>query len=338
MTEIKENQLAIIIKDSGLEKTKSEVLLEKFSDYFKIAADWERKAKELKVTDESQRVEMKMAGEGRKFLKSKRVEIEKTRKELKEDCIREGKTIEGIANILKGLIEPIENYLEEQEKFIEIRDKRRKLERKEMRIKVLESLQFDYTYTDLVNMPEDSFETLVLRLENERDARILAEKQAEEKRITEEKAEKERQEKIRIENERLKKEAKDREIHHEMERSKAEAERKKEAEKQAKIQAELRAKAEAERKEKERIESELRAKKQAEDNVRKEAEILEKERLMAEKKALKAPDKVKLLNMIDSLNLQEFIFTNPDSIAMYVNISNKFNSFKVWAKSQIDNL
>jgi uncharacterized membrane protein YqiK len=120
-----ETQLATIVSESGLDESKAEVLLANFSDYFKIAAEWERKAKALQVTDESQVAEMKMAREGRLFLKEKRVAVEKTRKALKEQSVREGKAIDGIANVLKALIVPIEEYLGEQEHFVKLQEEAR---------------------------------------------------------------------------------------------------------------------------------------------------------------------------------------------------------------------
>ena len=117
------NELEVIIKKSGLESTKATAILTQFQDYFSIASEWEVKARSIVVTDESQKVEMAMARVGRLFLKEKRVAIEKTRKGLKEQALREGKAIDGIANVLKALIVPIEEYLNQQEKFVEIRTK-----------------------------------------------------------------------------------------------------------------------------------------------------------------------------------------------------------------------
>jgi len=116
-----ENQLALIVKESGLEKTKSQVLLDQFSNYFQIASEWEKKASLIVVTGADQVSDMKMARVGRLFLREKRIAIEKTRKQLKEQALREGKAIDGIANVLKALIVPIEEYLEKQEKFVEIK-------------------------------------------------------------------------------------------------------------------------------------------------------------------------------------------------------------------------
>jgi len=121
-----EDQLSVIVKESGLEKTKAQVLLDNFSRYFQLAADWEKKAKTIVITDASQTAEMQMARTGRLFLRQKRIVIEKTRKDLKEQSLREGKAIDGIANILKALIIPIEEYLEKQEKFVP-RGRRKKL-------------------------------------------------------------------------------------------------------------------------------------------------------------------------------------------------------------------
>src|SRR5437868_2781361 len=100
--------LAKIVRESGLGKTKADIVLERFQDYFRIASEWERKSRMLSVTRADQITEMQMARDGRLFLKEKRTEVERTRKTLKEESLREGKAIDGIANVLKGLIEPIE--------------------------------------------------------------------------------------------------------------------------------------------------------------------------------------------------------------------------------------
>lgn len=122
-------ELEVIVQKSGLDSTKANELLTKFSDYFDIAAEWELKAKAIVVTDESQTVDMQMARAGRLFLKEKRVAVEKTRKEMKAQALREGKAIDGIANVLKALIIPIEEHLDQQEHFVEIRAKKAEDER-----------------------------------------------------------------------------------------------------------------------------------------------------------------------------------------------------------------
>jgi hypothetical protein len=131
-----ENQLITIVNQSGLDQTKSQYILEKFTDYFAIAAEWEAKAKMITVTNENQKADMEIARVGRLLLREKRIAIEKSRKELKEQSLRESRAIDGIANVLKGLIEPIEEYLDQQEHFIEYKQKAEREEK--LRILMLE--------------------------------------------------------------------------------------------------------------------------------------------------------------------------------------------------------
>lgn len=309
-----ETALVQIVRSSGLEKTKADFILEKFQDYFKIAADWEAKAKMLVVTSPDQVAEMKMAREGRLYLKAKRVEIERARKELKEQSLREGKAIDGIANVLKGLIEPTEDYLEQQEKFVELQEEKRKAEVRAARQEEMLSLGMVPELYDITNMPADIYAGLITARKDVMRQEEEAAKRAEEERIAREAEEK----RMREENERLRKEAEERERVLAAERAEAEAKQraaeekirkqkeeadraalkaKQEAEeREKKLKAEQEARLRKEREERERIEAELKAKQQAEEKERK--------RLEAEaKKAARAPDKVKLLAFADQIEV-----------------------------------
>ena len=154
------SNLATIVKESGLDSTKAQVLLDKFNDYFKIAAEWEKKAKTIVVTNESQTADMKMARTGRLFLREKRIAIEKTRKVLKEDALREGKAIDGIANILKALIVPIESYLERQEKFVELKQAEKEARKRAAEERIAEEQR-------LIDERKDAEERERIRKENE---------------------------------------------------------------------------------------------------------------------------------------------------------------------------
>jgi len=162
--------------------------------------------------------------------------------------------------------------------------------RKEDRIKVLSALEFDFTYTDLLNMPDADFNALVLKLENERDAKIAAEKKAEEERIAKEKAEAAERERIRKENEQLKAEAEAREKSMAEERRKAEVE-------QAKLREQTKKEAEA----REKAEEELRLKKEREQKEAARIEAENKARELAKEKAALAPDKEKLIEFADNI-------------------------------------
>lgn len=216
-----ENQLEIIVKESGLEQTKASFILTQFQDYFKVAAEWEQKAKAIVITEEGQTAEMKMARAGRLFLREKRLAVEEARKNLKEQSLREGKAIDGIANVLKALIVPIEEYLDSQEHFVE---NKKAAEAEAARIEAVKKAEAEQLAKEKAEAAE----------------RERIQKENEQLRAEAIKREKEQAEALAAE--RAKAEAKRKAIE-EANR----IEREKEAKARAKVEAELKAKAEAER-------------------------------------------------------------------------------------------
>jgi DNA repair exonuclease SbcCD ATPase subunit len=248
------NKLMVLINDSGLEKSKGEVLLSKFSDYFKIAAEWEKKAKTIIVTSAEQKADMAMARVGRLEMREKRLAVEKTRKELKEQSLREGKAIDGLANVLKALIEPIEDYLDKQERFVEIQAAEAAAKAERDRIEAELKAEAD-------RIAAEKAETERLRIENEK-----LKKEAEE-RESKIKADKEKADKEKAEAEAKTKAEKDAQ-----DKALKEAQEKAEADRKAREKAEAE-KAESERKAKEAAEKALKEK---EDMIKKAKEAQEK--------------------------------------------------------------
>jgi len=275
-----DNKLSIIVKESGLEETKAQVLLKNFNDYFFIASDWEKKAKTIIVLNEGQKAEMQMARAGRLFLRKKRIAIEKTRKELKEQSLREGKAIDGIANVLKALIIPIEEHLEKQEKYIEI-----KMAEEAEQKRIEEEAKAEEER--IAKEKAEEAERKRIRIENERlkkeaeerERKMAAEraKAEKEKREQEDKARKEREEADRI----LREERERRERELAAEKEKAEKER-------IRVEKEKKAHEEKNRKEKELAEN--KAREEREEVERKARIILEKreKEIAAEKAAREA--------------------------------------------------
>lgn len=302
-----ENQLTKVINESGLDKTKGQVLLDNFSNYFKIASDWENTAKSIVITSVEQKAEMKMAREGRLFLKEKRVAVEHTRKSLKENALREGQTIDAIAKILTNLILPIEEDLEHKEKFAELLEAKRKSELKAAREMELEPVaEYIPMGLDLSNMPEADYQKLLCGAKLQLQAQIDFDAKVEAERIAKEKAEAEEREKQRLENIRLKAEAEIKEKELKIERERAETERILLETKMRKEQ-ELAEKKLNEQRESARLEAERAAREkailEAEINARIEAEAeSKKQQELAEKKAKNAPDKTKLNEFAKSLD------------------------------------
>jgi hypothetical protein len=134
----------------------------KFKEYEDIANEWNKKAYDIVVTDDSQVDLMQQAREGRLLLKAKRVEIEKTRKRLKEQSLLEGRFIDSLAKRLFAIIEPAEEHLELQEKHTEIKEQLRKSKLKAERLELLNPyLHFlDLTQFDLSTMSDVAFNTI----------------------------------------------------------------------------------------------------------------------------------------------------------------------------------
>lgn len=151
------------LMESGLPR---EVVLSidaKFKEYEDIANEWNKKAYEIEVTDESQVELMQQAREGRLLLKAKRVEIEKTRKRLKEQSLLEGRFIDSLAKRLFAIIEPAEEHLQLQESFAEIKERLRKQKLKEERLQLLNPYLsvLDLDSFDLSTISEVAFTTIL---------------------------------------------------------------------------------------------------------------------------------------------------------------------------------
>jgi hypothetical protein len=314
----KESQLQVIVSESGLEKTKAQHILENFQDYFKIASEWEKKARMIKVTDESQEAEMKMARTGRLYLREKRIAVEKARKELKEQALREGKAIDGIANVLKALIVPLEKYLHKQEKFVDIKkEKEREAARQEAERKAEEEKLENERLDKLADKRREEALPYTSYWREDYNFRAMSEAEFNSamKDLKKQKADHDKeQERIRKENERLQKEAEERERKAKEEKERIEKER---AEEKAKVEAEKKKAEEKAREERERIEKEHQEKLRAEQEKAKkvEAELkakeeAEKKKAEEEKKRIeaqkRASDKDKLLYLAEKIEAIEY--------------------------------
>src|SRR3990167_567660 len=121
-----ETSIIQVLESSGLEKSQAQSVMQGFNDFFEEVKKHELRAKSILVTDASQVKEIKEAREIRLELKNIRVNAEKVRVERKEFFLRGGKAIDGIANVLKALIIPLEEHLDKQEHFAERMEEERK--------------------------------------------------------------------------------------------------------------------------------------------------------------------------------------------------------------------
>lgn len=318
------NALAVVAEQNQLPADKFDALRDLFAPHWNEAAELVEQAKTITVTDATQLTEMKRCREIRLKLVKVGTSLEKTRKDAKEDSLRTGKVIDGMANVIKfSVIEPQKDRLEQMEKFAERAEAERKAKMKASREELLAPFGVDSTFYDLSNMPEATFATLLDSSRLAHESRLAAAAKAEADRIAADQARIAEEARIRAENERLRREAEEQAKVAAAERAKAEAERKaiedqarkerEEAERQAaaeraRVEAERKAAAEVARKEREAIEAKaaeehrkLQEAAAAERAERERLEQGERDRVAAEmarkkaeeaakKKAARAPD------------------------------------------------
>ncbi len=237
-----------------------------FEPFRKQAAEWMEKAKTINVTDESQTGLMVQAREARLALKKTRCSIVDKHAELKEESLRKGQELDKIKRELVGLIEPIEKHLEEQEKFAEVQEQKRKIALFNTRFELLKPfIGEEARKIALGEFSEDAFNAMLTGYQAGKEQREANEKEAARQREQQLKDHAAEQQKIREENEKLRKE-------NEVNNKKLEAEK-------------------AKRK---KLEKEAADKKAEEEKA-------ERERKAEERKVKRAPDKDKLEIFITTL-------------------------------------
>lgn len=296
-----QTQLAVVVLDNGLDVESAQPLLAAFHPFVAQTEEWRLKVNGLTVTDVSQVAEMKLARESRLALKEIRVNVENTRKKLKEDSLRRGKAIDGLANLLKFLIEPMEERLLEQEQFVERQEAARRNALGQERARQLMEAGGVTEFFDLANIPERAFLRILDDARLAKAAREETARKAEADRQREAAERAEREKKAVEEQERLRQAAEE----HKVEAFKAQAEAQKARAAVHKAQDEARkvkAAADAEvRKAREAVEAAERA--ERDERVRQETEKAKAEaaKEKARRKAERAPDDVKLLEYAKSV-------------------------------------
>ena len=344
-----------------------------FGEFFDSVEKWRKQALAIRVTSLDQKTEMKLARTLRLELKNVRTAAEKARKQLKENCLIMGRAIDGTNNLLLAALKPLEDHLEEQEKYAERLAAEllaRKLrERTEALAPYIEAGQ---VIPDLAALDDAQWAKYLEDAKLLHEARLEAARKAEADRIAKEQAERAERERLRQENERLAKEKAEAEEKARAEREAAEKARKEAEEKARKererLEAEKRAIEEKARKEreeaerkaaKEREEAAAKAKaereaaeaKAAEERAarekveaelrakQKQEEKARKEREEAERKAAAAPDKAKLLGIAKSVRSLEMPqVSTDDGKRVLADIKAKAESFAKWIETQIATL
>ena len=266
--------------------------LQKFNVADAVIAKMSAEYLPLKVKGLDDKEGLRKVHDARMVIKSKRVEVEKKRKELKASSLAFGLAVDGEAKRITRLLLPIETYLENEESIVEKEKERLLLEAEQKEKEIIEKQK---------------------RAEEERIALIKKELDAERERQAEvARKQSEAEEKIKAEQKKIEDEK----------RLIAETKLKEEQEKKRLTDLE---KAKQEAAEKARIETENRIKREAEEKEARER-LVELEKLQAEreaeleakrKEALK-PDKEKLLNFAKTIDTLEIPKVSNSEIAKII--------------------
>lgn len=197
-----DNPLALEVRKENLPESEALALQSSFLPFFEQAEAMKEKALSINVTSVDQIDEIKRAREWRITLKNIRCDVEDVRKELKAESLRKGKAIDGMANVIKFLIVPLEKHLEDQEEFVERQRQKQIEEVKRKRIAEIAQYQVDgNAFQNLGEMPEEQYVLLLNGLKVQFENAVEAAKKAEQEKIEREKKRQEEEQRIRAENE-----------------------------------------------------------------------------------------------------------------------------------------
>lgn len=119
-----------IVEDKALTRRDSTELREEFSDVVTMLDEWAETARTIVVTDEQQTGDMMLARKGRLEIRAKRIAVERKHKEMKESSLKRGQALDRIKRFLVTRMTEIEEYLEKQEKFVELKRAAEEAERR----------------------------------------------------------------------------------------------------------------------------------------------------------------------------------------------------------------
>ena len=281
------------------------------------------------VADVNDKTNMKLANTIRLGVRQIRLDAEKVfdakRAEVQQEMLSY-KTEDSLWLKSKQIMQILTKEIEENARWKEETKERIEAERKELKIQERINEVSKYAEINRIEfelMSDDSFDSFLSGLKTTHTAKIEAERKAEQDRIEREKADAEEREQQKLENERLKIEAENREKEIEAERK---INDKKLAEEKEKLKIEQDAKA--------KLEAELKAKKDADDKAENERKQAELKAIAEAEKNAKAPIKKQLLIWTDSFSIAEINIENDKATL----IKEKFESFKKWAKREIESI
>jgi hypothetical protein len=177
---------------SVIEKSKAEQIKATFEPMAKMLSEFEEKFNEI-IKNSEKEVTKEITIKAKRLridIGKVRIETDKIRKDQKDEYLRAGKAIDGVANILKWAVTDKENKLKEIEDYFEIQEKKRLELLQIERVEKLQKYVEDAHERDLSSMDTDVFDIYLAGKKKEFEDKIEAKKKAEKERIENEKLDK----------------------------------------------------------------------------------------------------------------------------------------------------
>jgi hypothetical protein len=189
LVKIESTQLESVVKESGLAIQEGEEIKQSYLPFIIALSEIQENAGKINF-DNPQPIDETIARE----LRLKTVKIRTGASDLKDSRKRtfllKGNLEQAAYNLIAASCKLTEETFVNVEKAREIAENKRKAERRNQRVEILTPLGFDYSYTDLSNMPDEQFDSLVSVIKKDIEEKKQAELKAENERIEKEKAEK----------------------------------------------------------------------------------------------------------------------------------------------------
>jgi len=344
-----ENQVLVLPQElaqmaEGVSNEKRNEVQLVLNQVFNGVAKMREQLDSITVVDENDKVNMKLSNTIRLGVRDVRLDAEKTfdakRAEVQQQMIG-FKTEDGLWLKSKQVMQILTKEIEENARWKEETAKRFEAEKVELKVQervlIINKLNPEIPRYDFEFVSDDVFNAIVAGLETAKKDKEEAEAKAEQERIEKERAEVEAKVAMEVENKRLKEIAEAKEKQLQAERAKAEEVRKAMELKAQQEKAISDAKLKAEREENEKLQAEIKAKAEAEFIAKRDAVLEFEAKQKAEAKAAKAPKKQKLNTWVDSFTLPS-IPNGLENDKTAIDIIEKFEAFKKWAKTNVESI
>ena len=166
-----------IARTNAIDEVMAEELIADFADTIRQAVEWKRKALAITVTDASQVFEMAAAKALGKEIQQARIAVENNRKAKKEQYLRKGKAVDGMANVIFSLIVPLEKHLKTQINFVKIQEEKVEADRRAAADKLLAEQEAADRQAEEQRIKDQAIENARLKQEaEEREAKAAADR------------------------------------------------------------------------------------------------------------------------------------------------------------------